>query len=173
MLVASDRLMLHLPMRHSICSSPVSMKHLKTDTKGAFFTVLHTTRSAQCAMMVLRPGQTTGESNEHPRSEQWLYVVAGTARHRQQSSSQAREGSLLLIEKGALSNRQYRSSTTVTPGYAPGYRTTQLKERDASGSGPPLGKLNAKPNILPKAGAFPRQRRGAERCHSQQGFRRW
>ena len=53
--------------------------------------------------MVLPPGGSTGEKpeNEHPRSEQWLYVVSGTGRavvgNRRAT---IRGGSLLLIEKG-------------------------------------------------------------------------
>jgi mannose-6-phosphate isomerase-like protein (cupin superfamily) len=57
---------------------------------------------AQAAMMVLRPGQSSSDrpENEHPRSEQWLYVISGTGRAttgRRRTS--LREGSLLLIEK--------------------------------------------------------------------------
>jgi mannose-6-phosphate isomerase-like protein (cupin superfamily) len=77
------------------------MKHIKTARKHAFFKVLQSTNSAQGAMMVLGPGQSTGEpQNEHPRSEQWLFVVAGTGRalvNRRRVT--IREGSLLLIEK--------------------------------------------------------------------------
>jgi hypothetical protein len=57
------------------------MKYIKTDTKRASFKVLDTTLSAQSAMMVLQPGESTGEpQNEHPRSEQWLFVISGTGR---------------------------------------------------------------------------------------------
>ena len=55
------------------------MKLIKLGTKGAFFKVLATTRSSQAAMMVLEPGQSTGEpDNEHPRAEQWLFVISGS-----------------------------------------------------------------------------------------------
>jgi mannose-6-phosphate isomerase-like protein (cupin superfamily) len=57
---------------------------------------------AQTAIMVLRPGQSTGDApeNEHPRSEQWLYVVSGTGRAVVGKRRAAlKEGSLLLIEK--------------------------------------------------------------------------
>ena len=52
-------------------------------------------------MMVLRPGQSTGEkSNEHPRAEQWLYVVSGAGRARVgRRSVKLSEGSLLLVEQ--------------------------------------------------------------------------
>ena len=50
------------------------MKHIKTGATRTFFKVLAGTRSAQAAMMVLQPGQDTGEpASEHPRSEQWLF----------------------------------------------------------------------------------------------------
>ena len=54
--------------------------------------------------MVLQPGQSTGEpQNEHPRSEQWLFVVSGAGKalvnHRRVA---IRECSLLLIEKGEI-----------------------------------------------------------------------
>jgi len=80
------------------------MKHIKTGTKHAFFKVLAGTRSAQAAMMVLQPGQSSGEpQNEHPRSEQWLFVISGsgTALVNKRRLS-IRANSLLLIEKGEI-----------------------------------------------------------------------
>ena len=55
-------------------------------------------------MMVLRPGQSTGEpENEHPRSEQWLFVVSGSGKGGvDQRSVALKENSLLLIEKGEV-----------------------------------------------------------------------
>ena len=55
-------------------------------------------------MMVLRPGQDTGEpENEHARSEQWLYVVSGSGRALvNKRRVLIKEGSLLLIEKGEI-----------------------------------------------------------------------
>ena len=79
------------------------MRHIKTGSKRSFFKVLTATDSAQAAMMVLRPGQTTGESveNEHPNAEQWLFVVSGggTARVGKRKVK-LQEHSLLLIEQG-------------------------------------------------------------------------
>ncbi len=78
------------------------MKHFKTGSNRGFFEVLASTKSAQAAMMTLRPGQSSGEyANEHPRSEQWLFVIsgAGTARVGKRRIA-LREHSLLLIEKG-------------------------------------------------------------------------
>jgi mannose-6-phosphate isomerase-like protein (cupin superfamily) len=44
-----------------------------------FFEVLQTAKASQTAIMVLRPGQESGEKgNEHPKSEQVLFVVDGT-----------------------------------------------------------------------------------------------
>jgi|SRR5688572_1627113 mannose-6-phosphate isomerase-like protein (cupin superfamily) len=79
------------------------MKHLKTGSVRSKFQILATTRSAQAAMMVLQPGKSTGDApeNEHPRAEQWLYVVAGAGRaivgKRRVTIG---KNSLLLIEKG-------------------------------------------------------------------------
>ena len=79
------------------------MKHLKTGNARSKFSILASTRSAQAAMMVLRPGDSTGEApeNEHPRAEQWLFVVSGTGNavvgKRRVTIAQ---NSLLLIEKG-------------------------------------------------------------------------
>jgi mannose-6-phosphate isomerase-like protein (cupin superfamily) len=55
-------------------------------------------------MMVLQPGESTGESqNEHPHSEQWLFVISGTGRALVNKRRVAiREKSLLLIEKGEI-----------------------------------------------------------------------
>ena len=55
-------------------------------------------------MMVLQPGQSTGEpQNEHPRSEQWLFVISGSGKalvNKRRLSIRA--NSLLLIEKGEV-----------------------------------------------------------------------
>jgi len=61
-------------------------------------------------MMTLRPGGTSDDepSNEHRRSEQWVFVLAGTGeakigkRHDQLKTVKLAEHSLLLIEKGEL-----------------------------------------------------------------------
>src|SRR5207248_4079176 len=73
-------------------------------TKGVSFKVLDTTRSAQSAVMVLQPGESTGEpQNEHPRSEQWLFVISGTGKALINKRRVAiRKKSLLLIEKGEI-----------------------------------------------------------------------
>jgi mannose-6-phosphate isomerase-like protein (cupin superfamily) len=79
------------------------MRHIKTGTKRSLFSVLHATHSAEAAMMTLRPGQSTSDEpeNEHPRCEQWLFVLSGTGRARVANRSVAlKPNSLLLIEKG-------------------------------------------------------------------------
>ena len=80
------------------------MRHLRTGSKRAMFKHLVRTSSAQAATMVLQPGKDTGEpENEHPRSEQWLFVVSGSGQalvNKQKVSIS--EGSLLLIEKGEI-----------------------------------------------------------------------
>ena len=44
----------------------------------SWFDVLETAKRCQTAVMTLRPGQESGEKqNEHPQSEQVLYVVDG------------------------------------------------------------------------------------------------
>ncbi len=86
------------------------MKHFKTGRSRAKFDVLGATRGAQAAMMTLRPGDSSDDepSNEHPRSEQWVFVLSGTgvARTGKRRSSirsvKLAENSLLLIEKGEL-----------------------------------------------------------------------
>jgi mannose-6-phosphate isomerase-like protein (cupin superfamily) len=79
------------------------MQHIKTAGRRKMFDVLTSTRSAQAAMMTLRPGQSTSDQpeNEHPRSEQWLFVLSGIGRAKVGSRNVAiRANSLLLIEKG-------------------------------------------------------------------------
>jgi mannose-6-phosphate isomerase-like protein (cupin superfamily) len=78
------------------------MKHLRTSKHRGFFRVLISARAAQAAMMVLRPGQSTSDEpeNEHPRSEQWLYVISGSGRATTgKRRVTLRAGSLLLIEQ--------------------------------------------------------------------------
>jgi mannose-6-phosphate isomerase-like protein (cupin superfamily) len=77
------------------------MRHMHTGSHRSYFRVLTSSNSAQAAMMVLKPGQSTGEKqNEHPRAEQWLFVISGTGRARVgRRSVKLKEGSLLLIEQ--------------------------------------------------------------------------
>ena len=77
------------------------MRHLHTGSHRSFFRVLTSSDAAQAAMMVLAPGQSTGEKeNEHPRAEQWLYVISGGGRARVgRRSVKLTTGSLLLVEQ--------------------------------------------------------------------------
>jgi mannose-6-phosphate isomerase-like protein (cupin superfamily) len=86
------------------------MKRFSLAKHRSEFHVLASTRSSQAAVMVLEPGDTSGPlSNEHPRSEQWLYIVSGTGRARVgKRSASLGEGTLLLIEKGEV--HQIRNS---------------------------------------------------------------
>jgi mannose-6-phosphate isomerase-like protein (cupin superfamily) len=80
------------------------MRHIKTADTKAFFKVVESTPSAQAAMMVLQPGQSTGEpQNEHPHSEQWLFVVSGIGKALvNKRRVDLRGKSLLLINKGEV-----------------------------------------------------------------------
>ena len=78
------------------------MKHVHTGKHHAKFDVILSTRSCQAAMMVLRPGDSSSDEpeNEHPRCEQWVYVVSGTGHATTGRRRVAlKAGSLLLVEK--------------------------------------------------------------------------
>ena len=65
--------------------------------------MLASSGDAQAAMMVLRPGQKSGEAveNEHPNAEQWIFVISGSGTARVGKRRVAiHQNSLLLIEKG-------------------------------------------------------------------------
>src|SRR5437016_5634430 len=87
----------------SLClNEGAAMKHVKTSRDHEAFKVLAESRSAQAALMVLQPGESTGApQNEHPRSEQWLFVMSGNGQilvdHRRLA---IRKNSLVMIEKG-------------------------------------------------------------------------
>ena len=77
------------------------MKHVKLAKNRSSFKVLMESPSAQAARMVLKPGESMGEpDSEHPKCEQWLYVVSGQGRvlaGRKRHSITT--GSLVVIEK--------------------------------------------------------------------------
>jgi len=74
------------------------------------FNPLVATRGAQAAMMTLPKGGASDEvpSNEHPKCEQWLFVISGTGEAIVGKSSRSlrrrklSEGSLLVIERREL-----------------------------------------------------------------------
>lgn len=85
------------------------MKHIHTSKRRKKFEVLVSTREAQAAMMRLQPGDASEDKphNEHPQSEQWLFVVSGTGRAISKRDGKSRgiglrSGSLLLVEKREL-----------------------------------------------------------------------
>jgi mannose-6-phosphate isomerase-like protein (cupin superfamily) len=84
------------------------MQHIRTGPKRGKFDVVAATRGVQAAKMTLVPGATSDDepSNEHPRSEQWLFVIegSGTAVIGKKKSAlrrvALRRHSLLVVEKG-------------------------------------------------------------------------
>ena len=109
-----------------------TMKHIKTSTRRKKFDVLASTRLAQAAMMILRAGAKSDAqlSNEHPRCEQWLFVISGfgvatiVPRARSRRTVKLRPGSLLVIGRGelhqirSLGDRPCRTiNFYVPPGY--------------------------------------------------------
>lgn len=108
------------------------MKHIKTGSKRGQFDVLAATRLGQAAKMTLRPGAASDDepSNEHPHSEQWLFVISGSGEaiigKRRGSLRRVRlsENSLLVIEKGELhqiKNTGRRSLVTINFYLPPAY----------------------------------------------------
>jgi mannose-6-phosphate isomerase-like protein (cupin superfamily) len=108
------------------------MKQIKTRGKRPFFQVLHSTRSAQVAISTLRKGQATSDepTNEHPSSEQWLYVVSGRGEVVVEKGGRKRKvklspGAMVLIEKGETHQiRQTGVESLVTLNFyaPPAYR---------------------------------------------------
>jgi len=85
------------------------MKVIHTGRHRGEFKPLASTRLGQAAMMELQPGGTSDDelSNEHPRSEQWLYVISGSGSATIVSSGRRRtvklqSGTLLIIERREL-----------------------------------------------------------------------
>jgi mannose-6-phosphate isomerase-like protein (cupin superfamily) len=66
------------------------------------FRVALTTRRAQAAEMVIPPGDAEGgPGNRHPRSDQWLFVLAGQGRAKINGRlHMLRAGVLLFIQRG-------------------------------------------------------------------------
>jgi mannose-6-phosphate isomerase-like protein (cupin superfamily) len=100
----------------------MTLMRIRADDK--MFNVLHATRAAQAAVMTLRPGQDTGEvQNEHPKAEQWLYILSGRGTAVVGGRRVAlRAGSLLLIPKHAphqVRNSDKRRRLVTLNFYAP------------------------------------------------------
>jgi mannose-6-phosphate isomerase-like protein (cupin superfamily) len=78
------------------------VKLIDTTSHKGFFKPLLDSASVQAAIMALKPGQSSSDEpvNEHPKAEQWLYVVSGNGRAKTaRRSLKLKAGSLLLIEK--------------------------------------------------------------------------
>jgi quercetin dioxygenase-like cupin family protein len=78
------------------------MKHVSTASRARTFAVLLESGAVQAASMNFKPGETSGEfGNEHPRAEQWLYVISGVGTVRFGKRRRTiKEGSLILIPRG-------------------------------------------------------------------------
>src|SRR5690349_6809451 len=104
------------------------MRYLRAST-GPLFKVFAASRDVQSATMTLRRGQSSSDEpeNEHPRCEQWLFVIDGSGRAIVGNRRvQLRAGSLLLIEKGEphqITNTGRRAMKTLNfyspPAYTP------------------------------------------------------
>ncbi|MEX2582830.1 MAG: cupin domain-containing protein [Gemmatimonadota bacterium] len=77
------------------------MKQAQLDFLADFSVITGNDRS-QAAVMVLAPGEITGDDdNRHAGSDQWLYVVSGEGLATIEDQGYViRGGSLLLIERG-------------------------------------------------------------------------
>ena len=115
------------------------MKHVDTSRKRGFFKRLIESADVQAAMMVLRPGQSSSDEpeNEHPASEQWLYVVSGMGRAKVgKRAVKLGEGSLLLIERGEaheITNTGQVQMVTVNFYAPPAYDEKGDVKRSAKG----------------------------------------
>ena len=71
-----------------------AMKHIDTAKKRAFFKPLMASAHVQVAMMVLSPGQSSTDKpkDEHPKAEQWLFVISGVRLHRLHRAVSKRAG---------------------------------------------------------------------------------
>ena len=101
------------------------MKHIRTGSaRGKLFKPLLNTTSVQAAMMTLAPGKSSSDKpvDEHPKAEQWLFVVSGSGVAIGKGTRVAiREGSLLLIQKNEphqIKNTGRKSLVTINF-YAP------------------------------------------------------
>src|SRR5712671_1238723 len=78
------------------------MRHVTASKVRTHFKVIAQGSSSQAAMMTLKSGESSSDKveDEHPKAEQWVYVISGSGRAKTSGRSVAiKEGSLLLIEK--------------------------------------------------------------------------
>jgi mannose-6-phosphate isomerase-like protein (cupin superfamily) len=83
------------------------MTHVQTSLKRSKFANLLATASAQAVLMTLAPGEASEDepANEHPRCEQWMFVVSGRGQaivkhsHGRSQVVRLSPGSLLVVLK--------------------------------------------------------------------------
>jgi mannose-6-phosphate isomerase-like protein (cupin superfamily) len=108
------------------------MKNIVTGSKRGKFQLLARSRDVQAAKMTLAPGGTSDDelTNEHPHSEQWLFVIAGSGvaivgrTKKKFRTVKLRMNSLLLVEKGELhqiKNSGRKPLTTISFFAPPAY----------------------------------------------------
>jgi mannose-6-phosphate isomerase-like protein (cupin superfamily) len=108
------------------------MKHVQTARRRNEFARLLATREAQAILMTLAPGEASEDepANEHPRCEQWMFVLSGrgqaTVRRtggRSQTVSLS-PGSLLVVlkrEPHQIKNTGAESLRTINLYVPPAY----------------------------------------------------
>ena len=79
------------------------MELIHFDDEKPWFKVLQTGRKSQVARMVLAPGKSSGPmGNEHPKSEQVLYVIRGEVLAEIGDAKQTlRQGDAIMVPPGA------------------------------------------------------------------------
>lgn len=83
--------------------------------KHEFFSVLETSSELQAALMTLEPGQSSGEkTNEHPDSEQVLFVVKGQVEAEIGDERETlRAGDFVIVPRGVAHEFRNESKTTA------------------------------------------------------------
>jgi mannose-6-phosphate isomerase-like protein (cupin superfamily) len=79
------------------------MKYLNITRRSGAFEPVAQSAKLQAAVMTLKPGESSSErvENEHPRAEQWLFVVSGSGEARVgRKRLRLSRGGLLLIPEG-------------------------------------------------------------------------
>jgi mannose-6-phosphate isomerase-like protein (cupin superfamily) len=98
----------------------------------SWFQVLQTSRKSQIATMTLAPGKSSGpKGNEHPKSEQTLYVVEGEILAEiGEEKTTLRKGDAVIVPAGAshrFTNHSESSAVTFNvycpPAYDPDEQT--------------------------------------------------
>jgi mannose-6-phosphate isomerase-like protein (cupin superfamily) len=77
------------------------MQRLTVDSEEGFSIIAGTDRSQAAVMVIDRGSATGGPENRHPRSDQWLFVLSGSATATVNGEKvKLAPGVLLLIEAG-------------------------------------------------------------------------